>query len=98
MDIDDLGEVESVNTTIASVAASQLMKANPPCSTPKWTKPTDTSTIGTSTESPELVSKKSHVQFSLLLIQLQQQAQVLATLSTKLILPVLRTLAPKSHN
>ena len=58
MDIDDLGDVESVNTTIASVAVSQLMKANPPCSTPKRTKPTDTSTIGTSTESPELVSKK----------------------------------------
>ena len=56
MDIDDLGDVESVNTTIASVAVSQLMKANPPCSTPRRTKPTNT--IGTSTESPELVSKK----------------------------------------
>ena len=56
MDIEDLGDVESVNTTIASVAVSQLMKANPPCSTPRRTKPTDT--IGTSTESPELVSKK----------------------------------------
>ena len=58
MDIDDLGEVESVNTTIASVAASQLMKANPPCSTPKRTKPTDTSTIGTSTESPGTCKQK----------------------------------------